>query len=163
MENINDVPMILRRQIEASVIGPFFSKYSKELGYENNCEITKEVISGLAKEAGASLAKAVGFKTLLDIKEKVNPLFNKGGVLEINYKECSKEKLVFDVTKCAYVEMYKKLGMEDLGYQLSCQRDEFLFKGMNSNIKFTRTQTLMEGGKCCDFCLELDKESLDEN
>ena len=163
MEGINDVPMILRREIEAAMVAPFLRRYEEELGKEKAREITAEVISGLAEQAGAALGKAIGFKSLVDIKEKVNPLFNKGGMLEFEYKECSDDKLAFDVKRCAYVEMYKALGLEEYGPQLSCQRDEFLFKGIDSGIKFTRTQTLMEGGSCCDFCLEMKKESDSDN
>jgi len=53
--------------------------------------------------------------------------------------------------------MYERIGMKDLGAVLSCGRDEPFYKGMNSKIKMTRTRTLMQDGKCCDFVFDLEE------
>ena len=66
-----------------------------------------------------------------------------------------------DMTRCAYVDMYKKLGLEELGGVLSCGRDEYLIRGFNPDVEFTRQYTLMSGGPCCDFCLKLKAQSED--
>lgn len=55
------------------------------------------------------------------------------------------------MTRCRYAEMYRDLGMADLGATLSCNRDAALVDGYSENISFKRTQTLMEGASCCDF------------
>jgi hypothetical protein len=51
--------------------------------------------------------------------------------------------------------MYKELGIGELGALLSCGRDAALIVGFNPKIKFTRTQTIMEGAPFCDFRYEL--------
>lgn len=56
------------------------------------------------------------------------------------------------VTYCPKCEMAKKLGAEKLMYLLACCTDHYSSKGFNENIVFERTQTLMQGGSCCDFC-----------
>ncbi len=38
-----------------------------------------------------------------------------------------------------------------------CARDYALFEGFNPKIKFSRTQTIMEGAKFCDFRFEVEK------
>jgi hypothetical protein len=47
--------------------------------------------------------------------------------------------------------MYQALGLADLGSSLSCQRDFALIEGFNPSIRLSRTQTIMEGAKFCDF------------
>ena len=39
----------------------------------------------------------------------------------------------------------------NLGYCLSCCRDEAFIAGFNPSITLTRTQTIMEGAPVCDF------------
>ena len=57
----------------------------------------------------------------------------------------------FNVTRCRYAEMYRELGIPELGAVLSCNRDFSLIEGYNTDVTLTRTQTLMEGAACCDF------------
>jgi hypothetical protein len=44
--------------------------------------------------------------------------------------------------------------MLEFGKILSCNRDGALIEGMNPEIRFTRTQTIMEGAPFCDFRYE---------
>jgi hypothetical protein len=76
--------------------------------------------------------------------------------LKVEIHEQNKEKFCFHVTRCRYAEMYKELGLLEFGVVLSCGRDLALIQGFNPKIKFTRTQTIMEGADLCDFCYELD-------
>ncbi len=75
----------------------------------------------------------------------------RGGALEIDIREQTPERLSFNVTRCRYAEMYRALGLADLGSSLSCQRDYALVQGFNPAIGLTRTQTIMEGAPYCDF------------
>jgi hypothetical protein len=77
--------------------------------------------------------------------------WQENGALEIEILEQSPERLSFNVTRCRYAEMYRALGLSDLGASLSCERDGALVEGFNPDITLTRTQTIMEGASCCDF------------
>jgi hypothetical protein len=55
------------------------------------------------------------------------------------------------VTKCGYAEMYRRLGLEDLGKLMSCSRDFPRQDGFNPAIRLKRKTTIMEGGERCDF------------
>jgi len=48
------------------------------------------------------------------------------------------------------------MGIKDLGFCLSCCRDEAFARGFNPLIKLVRTQTIMEGGPVCDFRFEME-------
>jgi len=160
MQTINDVPMILRREIEARMVVPFLEEFQKVLGEEKTREITRKVISELAEDAGKSMAQHFGSNDLDAVKNTMIPVMEKGSALKMEFPECPSSCLRFDTVYCAYAEMYKQIGIgADLGEQLSCQRDEYLFRGFNPKMKFTRTKTLMEGGNCCDFCLVLEEKS----
>ena len=71
------------------------------------------------------------------------------------------EVFAFDVTRCRYAEMYRSLGLTDLGATLSCNRDGSLIEGFNPNVRFTRTQTIMSGADNCDFHFELAATPVD--
>ena len=62
------------------------------------------------------------------------------------------------VKRCAYVDMYERIGMKELGKVLSCLRDEFFYQGFNPEMEMCRSKTLMDGGDCCDFCFKFPKE-----
>ena len=71
--------------------------------------------------------------------------------LTIEVVEQSDERYGFNVTRCRYAEMYRELGIPELGAVLSCNRDFSLIEGYNKDVELTRTQTLMEGKSHCDF------------
>ena len=63
------------------------------------------------------------------------------------------------VKRCAYVDMYERIGMKELGGTLSCMRDEYFYSGFNPGMVMTRSKTLMSGCDCCDFCFNFPKEN----
>jgi hypothetical protein len=65
--------------------------------------------------------------------------------------EQNEERLSFNVTRCRYAEMYRALGIPELGALLSCNRDFALVEGFNRDVELTRTQTIMDGATHCDF------------
>ena len=72
-----------------------------------------------------------------------------GEALTLDILRRDDEKLEFNVS-CKFAEMYRRLGMEELGRSL-CGRDAAMIEGFNPEIDFQRTQTLMEGAEYCDF------------
>ena len=50
-----------------------------------------------------------------------------------------------------YAEMYRSMGLGEIGHLLSCQRDGSFCEGYDPKLKFARTQTLMQGASHCDF------------
>lgn len=58
----------------------------------------------------------------------------------------------FKVTYCTVCEACKKAGLTDIGYHVFCMTDPAVVSGFNPDIKFERTQTLMQGAPYCDHC-----------
>ena len=60
MTTIYDVPVLLRREIEALMIKPFLDAFEKELGRDKTYEIAAGVVREIAKRQGADYAAELG-------------------------------------------------------------------------------------------------------
>jgi hypothetical protein len=142
--------LLQRREIEAAIVGPLIHAFRAEFGDEKTLGLVRAVITDLARRSGAELARELGEATLDAFAESLDR-WKEGGALEIDLLEQSADRLSFNVTRCRYAEMYRALGLADLGASLSCCRDFALIEGFNPAIRLSRTQTLMEGAPFCDF------------
>ena len=153
MQTVQDVPILLRREIEALMVAPILEAFEREIGRDRARRIVREVVRGLALKAGQQGAAAVGGNTFEHFKI-MDATFAQGGALEgavvIDEDGCGMHK---NITRCRYSDMYERLGLKELGALLSCERDGYLFQGFNPDWEFTRTHTIMEGADHCDFCL----------
>jgi hypothetical protein len=148
--DLSQIGILTRREIEARIAGPLIKAFMKETGEERGLEIVEEVIVSLAKESGALLREFVGGDGLEDFAKGMG-LWSQDDAVAFDIVEMTAEKITMNVTRCRYAEMYKELGMEDLGFTLSCGRDFAMVEGFNPEIKLERTQTIMEGADHCDF------------
>lgn len=145
-----DLTLLQRREIEAKVAGPLIRGFIAAIGRDAALDVVRSVISDLAREGGAELAARLGEASLGAFARALD-LWRAGGALEIDLIEQTPERLSFNVTRCKYAELYRALGLADLGGSLSCRRDFALVEGFNPGIVLERTQTLMEGAAYCDF------------
>jgi hypothetical protein len=149
-DTLNQIGVLKRREIEARILAPLLTAFSEEFGRERVIEIARQVIVQIAREQGRSLAEHMGGNSLAHfVKSKEN--WVKDDALSIEVRQISEAAYDFDVTRCRYAEMYRLLGIPELGAVLSCGRDFALGEGFNPDLKLTRTQTIMEGARCCDF------------
>ena len=144
------ITLIEQREIEARIVGPIFKAFAKEIGDERAKQILAEVIRDLAKSSGANAAQSCGGNDLQNLGSAIEN-WRAGEALTLDVLRRDSESLEFNVTRCKFAEMYRRLGMEELGPILSCGRDAAMIEGFNPEIEFQRTQTLMEGAEYCDF------------
>ncbi len=149
-DRLNEIGVLKRREIEARILAPLLQALGRELGRERVLAVAREVIIGVAREQGDQLAQAVGGRTLGHFAGALD-LWKKDDALEIEVVEQSAQRFSFNVTRCRYAELYRALGIPELGAVLSCNRDFSLIEGFNPEVKLTRTQTIMEGAPFCDF------------
>jgi hypothetical protein len=152
--DLSKVSILARREIEAKILSPVIKALMKEFGKERALRIVEPIIQSLAREGGANLAKLLGGNTLEHLVKGMS-FWTLEEALTLDLGEQNPKRFFFNVTRCRYAEMYKELGIPELGNLLSCSRDKALIEGFNPQIKFTRTQTIMEGAKYCDFRYEL--------
>jgi hypothetical protein len=158
LQTIYDVPVLLRREIEALMIKPFLDAFENEIGHEKTYEIAAGVIQEIAKKQGADYAEMIGTNDLSAMLAQKNAwTANNALEGESDLKEGGILYLI--IKRCDYVDMYSRIGMRDLGYTLSCMRDNYFYKGFNPDMIMTRSKTLMTDGDCCDFCFKPAQES----
>lgn len=153
--DIHDVPILVRREIEARIAGPLIEAFIAAFGREKTVAIASDVILKLAHESGEQLAERCGGNSLEHLSNGTGQ-WSAGGALEREVLEKSGTRYNYNIVRCKYAEMYKELGLEELGFIFSCGRDGKMFGGFNPEIKFERTQTIMQGAAHCDFRLSLD-------
>jgi hypothetical protein len=144
------IPLLQQREIEAGIAGPLVRAFAREVGRERAVEILREVITDLARRGGRDLAVALGDDSLEAFAGALDR-WREDDALEIEMIEQSPDRLSFNVVRCRYADMYRALGLDDLGASLSCQRDFALIEGFNPAVKLERGQTLMQGASHCDF------------
>lgn len=154
-DTLNDVGVLKRREIEARIVAPLLERLGEEFGADKVYELAREVVVEVAQSQGGELAAHMGGNGLADFANSMEN-WTKGGALEIEVVEQGEEVFAFNVNRCRYAEMYRDLGLADLGAALSCNRDGTMVQGFNPNIEFTRTQTIMGGADHCDFVYRLD-------
>jgi hypothetical protein len=149
VDRLNAVGILARREIEARVLAPVLDALGREFGRARVIAVAREAIAGIARDQGRAMA-GDGDTTLPGFFARWEP-WTRDGSLELRVLETSETRLAFDVTRCRYAEMYRALGIPELGDVLSCQRDGALIEGFAPDVSFSRTQTLMQGAPCCDF------------
>ncbi len=150
VDRLNAVGVLTRREIEARILAPIIDALGQRFGRDEVVAIVREVIAGIARDQGQALAEARGDASLSSFGQTLGP-WTTDDALRLRVIQESPAQFDFDVTRCRYAEMYRALGIPELGEVLSCQRDGALIEGFNSDVTLTRTQTIMQGAACCDF------------
>lgn len=147
------VPMgiLERRRIEAEIIRPIYAEMKASLREEAAQAILARAIRAAAIEAGRGFAAGEGGATDLDSFRALLPLWTKDDALEIDVVAATPERFDYDVRRCRYAEMYRAMGLGEIGHLLSCNRDGAFCEGYDPRIRLTRTQTIMGGASHCDF------------
>ena len=145
------LPIIELRRIEANVIKPIYEEMVAELGEESARRILGRAIRRNAIEQGRSLAEASdgppGIEAFAGLLER----WKANGALRMETLEQNEVRFDFNVTRCRYAEMYREMGLGEIGHLLSCNRDGALCEGYDPRLELTRTRTIMGGATHCDF------------
>jgi len=149
-DELNAIGVLVRREIEARLLIPLIEALAARFGKQEVLDVVRQTIVEIARQQGRQLAESCPVK---DLHAFAGTLENwkKGEAMEIEVFEQTSDCFSFDVHRCRYAEMYQSLGAAELGLLLSCSRDYSLIEGFNPTIRLTRTHTLMEGAKSCDF------------
>jgi hypothetical protein len=147
---LNQLGVLNRRLIEARIVAPLLAAMAAEFGAPRVHEIARDVVTAIARRQGDELAHYSGGRSL-PVFQTTLERWTADDALTLDVHEVSDTALSFDVTRCRYAEMYRELGIPELGAILSCNRDGALMGGFNADVTFSRSQTLMGGASHCDF------------
>lgn len=149
--HIPGLSMLDKRRIEAEMLKHVYETLRESHGVEVAKETIAKSVRRSSVEQAARFAAQTEGGTSLDSFIALEPLWTQDGALEIEVIERTATTYDFDVVRCRYSEMYKSLGLGEIGHLLSCQRDGTFCEGYDPKLKLTRTHTIMEGAGSCDF------------
>ncbi len=141
---------IEKRVIEALAIVPVIRAVSKRIGKDEAFLILKEINEQEAFQRGQDMMKSEEQNGIEGLINEVAS-WEEGTIWEMDVLEQSSTTYFFNVHRCPYYEKYRKLGLDELGVELSCCRDEPFARGFNPRLKLVRSKTIMEGADYCDF------------
>jgi hypothetical protein len=148
----DELPVLLKRRLQAQVIGPIHAEMVEQLGEEKANAILDAAVRKAAIAEGKEFAKkAPGGVTSMAHFIKLFELWTENGALEIDLLEANETTFNFDVTRCKYAETYKEMGLRHIGHLMSCNRDGTFCEGYDPNITLDRQNTIMAGSPRCTF------------
>jgi hypothetical protein len=152
-DTLNEIGVLRRREIEARILMPVLERLGAEFGEERVLAIARDVIIEVAREQGRELARQMGGDDLGRFAAALEN-WKKGDAYQMDTLESTPERLSFNVTRCRYAEMYRSLGIAEVGALLSCNRDFSLFDGTAPDETHTPTHTLSQGAALPDCEIE---------
>ena len=154
------IGVLTRRETEARILAPVIEALGDRFGRDDVIDVVRETIIRVAQEQGSQLAEQMGGDSLDHFTDSLQ-YWTQDDAREIEILEQDDETLSYNVTRCRYAEMYKALGIPELGAVFSCNRDYALIDGFNTGVELTRTQTIMGGATHCDFRYKLRKQPIE--
>ncbi len=149
---MDNMPILTRRRIEAEFARGVYDEMKAELGEATAKRILTDAIIKLARQSGAGFARqAPGGQPSLDHFRAIQSLWTAEDALRTEVVKSTDTEFHFNVVRCRYAEMYREMGLAELGAVLSCNRDGAFSEGYDPKLKLERTQTLMGGASHCDF------------
>jgi hypothetical protein len=129
-----------------------------ELGKERANELVRKTLGGLYRRYGEEFWRSKCETGLGDAMASAFATYAGDDALDYDVIEQSQDRFEINVRACRYAEFYKALGEPELGFLLVCSADFATAEGFGSDVKLTRTQTIMEGAAFCDFRYRRPKE-----
>jgi len=151
------IDLLAKRRAQAEIVRPIYDVLKAELGVEAAQRKLGEAVRRSAIAEGQARAELEPEGPNVERFARLIPLWQAGGALEIEFVAESEKELSFNVTRCRYAEMYREMGLGEIGHLLSCNRDGSFCEGYDPRIKLTRTQTIMQGASHCDFRFRVEK------
>jgi len=150
--DINTMPILTRRRIEAEFAKGVYDEMAAELGAETARRILSAAVVKMARATASQMAQeAPGGRPDLESFRAIQPRWTAEDALRIDVLASTATTFDFNVVQCRNAEMYREMGLAELGAVLSCNRDGAFCEGYDPKLKLQRTQTLMGGATHCDF------------
>ena len=151
------MPIIERRRIEAEIIKHIYDVLVPQIGKPAAQKVIAEAVRASAIEQGQRMAAEVKEGTSLESFKAIQSRWTAEDALRIEVTKEEADRFEFNVVRCRYSEMYREMGLGEIGHLLSCNRDGTFCEGYDDKLKLTRSQTIMQGASHCDFRYHYEK------
>jgi hypothetical protein len=159
MSDPQQLAMLERRRIEAQILKHVYdalaASHGKAVAQNTLAAAVRASSMAQARDMANQVAGNTSLATFIDRQE----LWTRGGALEWEVIERSDSRYRYNVTRCKYAEMYRDMGLGEIGHLLSCQRDGTFCEGYDRRLKLKRTQTIMQGASHCDFDYTYERDT----
>ncbi len=155
-QHILEITHLKRREIQAPIAACLIRGFARVMGRDTAVEAATTAIQADAMMAGRVMAEKYGGNTMKELSRVVREIWLEDDAMTIHVLEETERRFSFDVIRCRYAEIYEKAEMKELGFCLSCCRDEPFTRGFNPRMRLLRTQTIMQGASLCDFRFVLE-------
>lgn len=145
------ISVIQQAKIQAQVLVPLVKTLQAELGEARANDLVRKALRDTFRRFGEAFWRAKNEKSVGKAVASAFATYARDDALDYHVIDQSQDAFAFDVTGCRYAEFYKALGEPELGFLLVCSADFDTAEGFGSDIKLTRTQTIMQGASHCDF------------
>jgi len=153
-----NLSMLEKRRIEAEILKHVYDTLVESHGEQQARETIAQAVRRSSIEQAQRFVAQSDQPTSLQSFIELSGLWEGGGALKLEVNEKTDTTYAFDVVRCRYAEMYKEMGLGDIGHLLSCQRDGTFCEGYDPRLKFSRSQTIMQGASHCDFRYTWDEK-----
>jgi L-2-amino-thiazoline-4-carboxylic acid hydrolase-like protein len=151
VDSVDELGILARRRIEAQIVKPIYDILKRDFGRERAEAVIAEAIRGAAVDSGRQFAAREPNGTSIASFIALQVLWEKDDALEIDVLRAEDGHYDYDVKRCRYAEMYRDMGLGEIGHLLSCARDSLFIEGYDPRMTLSRTSTIMQGGARCDF------------
>ena len=159
MSDTQTMAMLEKRRIEAAILKHVYETLKASHGMRGGARRpSPRPCANRPWSRPASWQQAAGGKTSLETFIARQEPWLRGDALTIEVMEQTDTRYRYNVTRCKYAEMYRDMGLGEIGHLLSCQRDGTFCEGYDDRIKLKRTQTIMQGASHCDFDYTFEKD-----
>lgn len=143
-----------RRAIEVRVASAFHEAAVEIVGHENAEAVFAKAVGALAFEAAEhrSGGDPLSLRDLWEVWQDLGA----DDRLDLRLDALDERVLRFHVTRCAYAELYRDLGIADIGVAFSCRRDKPFAEALVPGVKVEQSRTILEGARECEFAYTLE-------
>jgi hypothetical protein len=159
---MQDGPSFEQIKAQAAVLVPLVKLLRQEIGIERANDLVVRALGEWAHSVGRMLRQLPPPAPLAKLKMAIEGL-DAAGMQQTEFLRSSDTQLDYNVRRCQAAELYRSLGLEDLGYLLVCKLDDSVMPGLDSKITFVRDQTLMQGAPYCTFRFTRPSDEPDQN
>lgn len=145
------ISLLERRRIEAEIVGCIYFRLKEEIGIDAAQRVIGDAICGAAIAAGEAAAREQPGTRSLDSFAALIPRWQEGDALQLRVIQQDGHRFDFDVERCGYAEMYREMGLAEIGHLLSCNRDGSFCEGFDERLTLERNETIMQGHSRCTF------------
>lgn len=147
-----DITQIDRRMIEAEMLEQVYSELCRTMKREEALARISATVERAGRQGGKAFAQKAPHGPCLEHFKTVVNLWRAGGALDIVIDEDNDDTFAFRVTRCGYVDAYRKAGLPDeLCRTISCNRDGPFAEAYDPRLTLERPCTIASGAKACEF------------